>query len=60
LTPPYAESVRLGHALYAVPDDYTVRVVVGSNSDSTELKIKAPKAYEPRAKETYSIRGKEG
>jgi len=46
--------------LYAVPDDYTVRVVVGSNSDSTELKIKAPKAYEPRAKETYSIRGKEG
>ncbi len=56
---PYAESVRLGHSLYAVPGDYTVRVSVGENSDSAELKIKAPKDYEPRAKETYKLRGKE-
>jgi photosystem II stability/assembly factor-like uncharacterized protein len=55
---PYAESVRLGQQLYAVPGDYTIRVSVGDNSDSTGLKIKAPKAFESRAKQTYKIRGK--
>lgn len=55
---PYAESIRLGHSLYAVPGDYTIRVSVGENSDSTELKIKAPKDFEPRVKETYKLRGK--
>ncbi len=55
---PYAESVRLGHSLYAIPGDYTIRVSVGDNSDSTELKIKAPKDYEPRVKEAYKLRGK--
>ena len=57
---PYAESVRLGHKLYAVPGDYTIRVNVGENSDTTKLKIKAPKGYEPRLKETYEVRGKKG
>ncbi|MDH4018367.1 MAG: hypothetical protein OEU84_02105 [Xanthomonadales bacterium] len=56
---PYAESVRLGHTLYATPGDYTIRITVGENSDSTGLKIKAPKDYEPRLKESYRIRGKE-
>jgi hypothetical protein len=56
---PYAESIRLGHALYAIPGDYTVRVTVSGNSDSTGLKIKTPKDYEPRFKESYKIRGKE-
>jgi photosystem II stability/assembly factor-like uncharacterized protein len=55
---PYAESVRLGHTLYAVPGDYTIRVSVGENSDSTELKIEAPKDYEPRLTEPYTLRGK--
>ena len=55
---PYAESVRLGHSLYAIPGDYTIRVSLGENSDSTELKIKVPKEYEPRIKETYKLRGK--
>jgi hypothetical protein len=55
---PYSESVRLGHALYAIPGDYKVRVSVGENSDSAELKIKAPKEYEPRVKEDYKLRGK--
>jgi len=55
---PYAESVRLGHRLYAIPGDYTVRVSVGENSDSSVLKIKAPKDFEPRAKQTYKPRGK--
>jgi photosystem II stability/assembly factor-like uncharacterized protein len=57
---PYAESVRLGHSLYAVPGDYTVRVSMGKNSDSTELNIKAPKDYEPRFKQAYKLRGKKG
>jgi photosystem II stability/assembly factor-like uncharacterized protein len=55
---PYAESVRLGHDLYAVPGDYTIRVNVGDNSDSVVLKIKAPKDFEPRFKEAYKVRGK--
>jgi hypothetical protein len=55
---PYAESVRLGHALYAIPGDYTIRINVGENSDSAELKIKAPKDFEPRFKEAYKLRGK--
>jgi photosystem II stability/assembly factor-like uncharacterized protein len=55
---PYSESVRLGHALYAIPGDFTIRVSVGENSDSAELKIKAPKEYEPRVKEDYKLRGK--
>ena len=55
---PYAESVRLGHTLYAVPGDYTVRVSLGENSGSAEMKIKAAKGYEPRAKPADKIRGK--
>jgi hypothetical protein len=55
---PYAESVRLGHTLYAVPGDYTIRVSVGENSDSVELKIKPPKDFEPRFEEPYKLRGK--
>jgi photosystem II stability/assembly factor-like uncharacterized protein len=56
---PYAESVRLGHDLYAVPGDYTVRVSMGENSAESTLKIKPPKAYEPRVKESYKLRGRE-
>lgn len=55
---PYAESVRLGHQLYAVPGEYTIRVHVGENSDSNTLKIKPPRDYEPRVKETFKLRGK--
>ncbi len=55
---PYAESVRLGQTLYAIPGEYTVRVSVGENSDSTSLKIKAPKDYEPRVRPAFKLRGK--
>jgi len=55
---PYAESVRLGHAMYAIPGDYSIRVSLGGHSDSTDLKIKTPKDYEPRIKEPYKLRGK--
>ena len=57
---PYAESVRLGHALYAIPGEYTVRVSVGENNDSNGLKITAPKEYEPRTRQKYKLRGKQG
>ena len=55
---PYSESVRLGHTLYAIPGDYTVRIELGKNGDSTSLKIKAPKDYEPRSSQAYKLRGK--
>ena len=57
---PYAESIRLGHSLYAIPGDYTIRVSIGDNSDTGSLKINAPKDYEPRVKEPYKVRGKKG
>ncbi len=56
---PYAESVRLGQELYAIPGEYTVRVSIGDKVDSTALKINPPKAFEPRAKKTYKLRGKQ-
>ena len=55
---PYAESVRLGQTLYAIPGDYSIRVSVGENNDSAVLKIKAPEDYEPRVKEPYKLRGR--
>jgi len=55
---PYAESVRLGQVLYAIPGEYTVRVSVGENNDSAGLKIKAPEDYEPRTRQAYKLRGK--
>jgi photosystem II stability/assembly factor-like uncharacterized protein len=55
---PYAESVRLGHALYAVPGKYKIRVSVGDHSESAKLNIKAPSDYKPRVKEPYKLRGK--
>ncbi len=55
---PYAESVRLGQTLYVIPGDYAVRVSVGENSHSSELKIEAPKDPEPRFREPYKLRGK--
>jgi hypothetical protein len=55
---PYAESVRLGHDLYVIPGDYTVRVSVGENNDNIELKVRAPKDFRPRVKQAYKLRGK--
>jgi len=56
---PYAESTRLGHALYAVPGDYTIRVSVAEKTGSTELQIKPPEGFQPRLKKPYQMRGKE-
>ena len=56
---PYAESVRLGHDMYATPGIYTIRVSVGDENDSIDMKIKAPKDYESRMKNTFKVRGKQ-
>jgi photosystem II stability/assembly factor-like uncharacterized protein len=55
---PYAESVRLGHDLYAIPGEYRVRVSLGENSADNKLTIEKPKDFESRVKESYKIRGK--
>jgi hypothetical protein len=54
----YAESFPLGHDFYAIPGDYIIRVSLGENSDSSELKIKAPEDYKARMNESYKLRGK--
>lgn len=54
---PYAESVRLGHPLYALPGDYVVRVTVGDESAENALSIKAPDSFEPRVRQPYTLRG---
>jgi hypothetical protein len=57
---PYAESVRLGHALYAIPGKYTVQFALGAAKAETELEIKAPEARKPRVKPEPKVRGKNG
>ena len=42
-----------------MPGDYTIKVSVGNNTESAKLKIKAPKDFEPRKKETFKLRGKQ-
>ena len=54
----YAESIRLGHPLYVLPGDYTVKVTVGDESDTEDLEVKAPEAFEPRHKPDFEIRGR--
>ena len=56
---PYAESVRLGHRLYAIPGKYEARVSVAGASATAPLEIKAPEARDPRAKPAPKIRGKD-
>jgi photosystem II stability/assembly factor-like uncharacterized protein len=55
---PYAESVRLGHRLFAVPGKYTVRVALDGAQSETPLEIKAPEPRKPRAKPPAKIRGR--
>ncbi|HET9483000.1 MAG TPA: hypothetical protein VFO79_03515 [Xanthomonadales bacterium] len=55
----YAESVRLGHRLYALPGKYTVRISLGGASSQTPLEIKAPEDYKPRTKPKPKLRGRD-
>ena len=56
---PYAESVRLGHHLFARPGKYTVAVEVDGQRHETALEITAPEAFTPRAKPQPKIRGRD-
>ena len=55
---PYAESVRLGHALYVLPGDYRLRVSLGETSEEATVKIEPPEELKPRVKEQLKLRGK--
>lgn len=57
---PVAESIRLGHRLMALPDDY--RIELSQDGETTELsfKIKAPEKRQPRGIPTPRIRGEKG
>lgn len=55
----YAESVRLGHRLYALPGKYTVRIALGGATSETKLEIKAPEEFKPRIKPKPKLRGRE-
>ncbi len=57
---PYAESVRLGHRLYALPGKYTIVVAMDDAKAETALEIKAPEPRKPRAKAPPKVRGKHG
>lgn len=56
---PLAESKRLGHPLYLTPGAYTLALDLG-NGASAEQKftVNAPKAYEPRVKPKFKLRGR--
>ena len=56
---PYAESIRLGHRLYAVPGDYTVELSLAGASSETKLAIKPPEARKPRAQPAPKLRGRD-
>jgi photosystem II stability/assembly factor-like uncharacterized protein len=55
---PWAEALRLGHPLYVTSGSYTVRVSVGEGSGETDLKVKPPKARDPRMEKPEKIRGR--
>lgn len=55
---PLHQSKALQHPLYILPGDYTVRLQLGEHSANTDLTVKAPRAFEPRAKKKPAIRGR--
>ena len=55
---PLAESRRLGHPLYLTPGDYTLALDLDGASAEAKLTVKAPKAFEPRSKPKFKLRGK--
>ncbi len=55
---PLAESRRLGHPLYLTPGDYTLALDLDGASAEAKLTVKPPKAFEPRSKPRFKLRGK--
>jgi hypothetical protein len=56
---PYAESVRLGHRLFAVPGTYTIEVALNGERSAQKLEIKAPEARKPRVAPKPKMRGRD-
>jgi photosystem II stability/assembly factor-like uncharacterized protein len=56
---PYAESVRLGHRLYATPGKYTLALSLGGADSEVAFTIKAPEARKPRAQPPAKLRGRD-
>lgn len=57
---PVAESVRLGHRLMALPDDYRIEFAQGEATAEVKFKVKAPEKRQPRGIPTPKIRGEKG
>mgnify|MGYP002137378357 CR=1 FL=1 len=55
---PLAESKRLGHPLYLTPGDYTLALDLGGANAETKFKVNPPKAFEPRVKPKFKLRGR--
>lgn len=55
---PLAKSQRLGHPLYLTPGAYTLALALGGASAEQKLTVSAPKAFEPRVKPKYKLRGR--
>ncbi len=55
---PLAESQRLGHPLYITAGDYTITLSQGTVNAEAKLKVNAAKAFEPRQKPKYKLRGR--
>lgn len=57
---PYAESVRLGHRLMALPGDYRLEFEQGGERAELAFKVKEPEKRPPRGVPKPKIRGEEG
>jgi hypothetical protein len=55
---PLAESKRLGHPLYITPGSYTLALELGGTNAEQSFTVNAPKAYEPRVKPKFKLRGR--
>ncbi|GMU42857.1 MAG: glycosyl hydrolase [Xanthomonadales bacterium] len=55
---PLAEARRLGHPPYLTPGEYTLTLELGGASAEGKLTVNPPKAFEPRIKPKYKLRGK--
>ncbi len=56
---PLAESKRLGHPLYITPGSYTLALDLGAGASAEQkFTVNAPKAFEPRVKPKFKLRGR--
>ncbi|GAB4181587.1 MAG: hypothetical protein Tsb002_01670 [Wenzhouxiangellaceae bacterium] len=55
---PLQQSLELGHPLYVLPGDYTLRLTIAGEESEQSLTIKAPTDFKPRGKPEPPLRGK--